>query len=145
MARWDDDLLRWEVLGGDAGPSGVTVSVGRLGEYVTVSSSEALGISDVRVEPNPFSPDGGPVEISYDLSSDQARMPFVTVRIYNMTSQLVRGLVENESVGKGRVEHEWDGRTDADELARNGRYVVEIRAEDASGEETALTTVVLVK
>lgn len=144
-ARWDGDSLAWEVLGGHSVGDRIEVEIGRLGKYVTLSSSRSLGISNVRVEPNPFSPYDAPVTISYDLTSDAARMPFVTVKIYNMASQLVRELVENEPQGKGRVEHAWDGRTDVDELARNGRYVVEILAEDASGEETVLTTAVLIK
>jgi flagellar hook assembly protein FlgD len=72
-------------------------------------------------------------------------MPFVTVRIYNMAAQLVREVISNEPQGKGRVSVEWNGLTDSAEAARNGRYVVEVLAEDSSGTETALGTVVLVK
>ena len=107
--------------------------------------SDPLGVSDVAAEPNPFSPDIGPVTLSYELSSDTARMPFVTVRIYNMAAQLVREIISNEPQGKGTVTLEWDGWTDSNEKARNGRYVIEVVAEDASGSETALGTVVLVK
>jgi len=99
----------------------------------------------VRAEPNPFSPDNGLVNISYELSSDSARMPFVTVRIYNMAGQFVRELISNVPQGKGRASVEWDGLTDSAEVARNGRYVVEVSAEDSRGTESALGTVVLVK
>jgi len=57
----------------------------------------------------------------------------------------VRVVVENEPQAKGRSLVKWDGLTDDREKARNGRYVIEVTAEDASGVESELTTVVLVK
>ena len=112
---------------------------------VIVTLLSPLGVSGVLAEPNPFAPDNGPVVISYDLNSDDARMPFVTVRIYNIAGQFVRELVTNEPQGKGRATVEWDGLTESAEAARNGRYVVQVKAEDSTGTETALGTVVLVK
>jgi flagellar hook assembly protein FlgD len=85
------------------------------------------------------------VEISYDLSSDDARMPFVTVTVYNLAARTARRVVEHEPQGKGRRSVSWDGTTDDGDEARNGRYVVEVRAEDATGEVAACATLVLVK
>ncbi|MCD4690198.1 hypothetical protein K8S17_01940 [bacterium] len=99
----------------------------------------------MRVEPNPFSPESGAATISYELSSKAARTPFVTIRLYTMVGQFVRELVSNEPQTKGRAAVEWNGLTESGETARNGRYVVEISAEDASGAVTVLATVVLVK
>jgi hypothetical protein len=145
IAVWDQDLLRWEPLGAESRAEGVEVTIGRLGEYATLTRSCALGVRDVRVAPNPFSPDVGPAVISYEVSSDRARMPFVTVRIFNMAAELVREIVANMPQEKGRTSVTWDGLTDDREAARNGRYVIEIEAEDPSGTKTALSTVVLVK
>jgi flagellar hook assembly protein FlgD len=102
-------------------------------------------VSDVRSVPNPFSPVDGPATILFELSSDAARMPFVTARIYNMAARPVRELMIDQPQAKGTVSVEWDGLTDAGEKARNGRYVVEVRARDTGGEETALGTLVLIK
>ena len=145
IAQWSRDLLRWERQNSEVTPMGLSLPIARLSEFATITDSRGLGVTGVRIEPNPFSPDNGPVEISYDVSSDRARMPFVTVRIYNMIGELVTVLATGRPQAKGRASIEWDGTTDEAELARNGRYVIEIEAEDAGGKATELATVVLVK
>jgi len=145
LVRWNHNLLAWEELETERVGDDLEAAIPALEEFAVRTPSGPLEVSDVRAVPNPFAPDNGPVVISYELSSDDARMPFVTVRIYNMAAQLVRELISNEPQGKGRASVEWDGLTDSAEAARNGRYVVEVLAEDSSGTETTLGTVVLVK
>lgn len=145
VALWDRDLLRWERQDSQVAADGLALPIARLGEYATITDSRSLGVSGIRVEPNPFSPDNGAVRIVYNLSSDLARTPFVTIRIYNMTGQLVRRLVDHRPQPKGSADAEWNGITDDAELARNGRYVIEIEAEDSGSSVKELTTVVLVK
>ena len=145
VVRWDHDELRWVKLESDRSAGCFESDVESLGEYGIRSGTRPLGVEGLTAEPNPFSPQAGPVEIRYDLSSIDARMPFVTVRVFNMAAQLVRVVVENEPQAKGRASVQWDGLTDDGEAARNGRYVVEVVAEDASGTESALASVVLVK
>jgi len=145
LVGWNHELLAWEKLDAQRAGGFLELDVPSLEEFAVWTRSEPLGVSDVRAVPNPFAPNNGPVVISYALSSDDARMPFVTIRIYNMAAQLVRELISNVPQGKGRASVEWDGLTDSAEVARNGRYVVEVVAEDSSGVETTLGTVVLVK
>ncbi len=150
VARWNADQLEWEPTDSETVPAGLAAAVEVLGEYVTVTEDRALAISDIRVEPNPFSPDLRSVTISYELTSNDARMPFVSVRVYNMAAQLVREIVSNEPQGKGRSEVQWDGMTGSGSgrsltTARNGRYVIEIEVKDSTGKQSALATVVLVK
>jgi hypothetical protein len=145
IARWSGDELEWELMNSWEAVNGVTVDLTALGKFVTATESEELGITDIAVQPNPFSPGSSDAVISYELSSTRSRMPFVTVKIYNMASQLVREIVVNEPQAKGRSQVLWDGLTDAGKAARNGRYVVRIEAEDASRTETANATIVLVK
>ena len=145
LVRWDREVLAWVEVEVERIGDDLEAAIPALAEFAVRTRSGPLGVSDVRAVPNPFAPDNGPVVISYELSSDGARMPFVTVRIYNMAAQLVRELISNKSQGKGRASVGWDGLTDSAEVARNGRYVVEVQAEDSSGTETTLGTVVLVK
>ena len=145
IATWDRTILKWDAIGGDPVEGGLEVRIPTLGEFAVLTESEALAVRGLRASPNPFSPDRGAVTISYELSSNEARMPFVTVTLYNMVGQRVRRLVENEPQGKGGRAVEWDGTTDGGEWARNGRYVVEVAAEDPSGEASARATLVLVK
>jgi len=145
MVRWDKAMLKWEAMDADRFADTAESPISSLTEFAAATTSRALGVNDVRVEPNPFSPETGPVTISYELSSKAARTPFVTVRLYTMTGQFVRELASNEPQMKGRAEIVWDGITEDGEAARNGRYVVEISAEDATDSADALATVVLVK
>ena len=145
LVVWNRDDLRWESAESDVTVGGREVEIATLGEYATYTSSRSLGVSGIRATPNPFSPETGPVEISYELSSNDARMPFVTVKVYSMVGHLVRVVARDAPIGKGRVTHEWDGRTDSLEMARNGRYVVEIEARDSTGTSVGVSTLVLVK
>ena len=145
LVSWNHHLLAWDEIEAERDGDFLEVNISSLEEFAVRARSGPLGVSDVRAEPNPFSPDNGPVDIYYELSSDDARMPFVTVRIYNMAGQFVCEPRSSESQGTGHVSTEWDGLTDSGEPARNGRYVVEVSVEDTSGTETALGTVVLVK
>ncbi len=145
LVRWDRETLEWIPMDAERFGDSVEATIPSLSEFAIASPSRSLGIADVRAEPNPFSPENGPVTISFELESREARTPFVTVRIHTMTGQLVRELVTNEPMTKGRAEATWDGLTDAGESARNGRYVVAVSAEDASGTAETLATVVLVK
>ena len=76
----------------------------------------------------------------------------VNIQIFNIKGELVRTLVEDDLQQPGRygsasssLEIRWDGTTDAGVMARNGRYVVQIRAKDQSGEVVKLLPVVLIK
>lgn len=145
IARWNKAVLLWDAVGGDDTQAGLEAPIGELGEYAAIASSRPLAVSGLRADPNPFSPEIGDVEISYEISSDDARMPFVTVTLYNLAGRTVRRLVETEPQGKGRREVLWNGLTDDGEAARNGRYVVEVRVEDPTGEASVCATLVLVK
>ncbi|MBD3368382.1 MAG: hypothetical protein GF405_09480 [Candidatus Eisenbacteria bacterium] len=145
LVLWNEDRLAWETVDSAAVGGDLEASIAGLGEYAVSRTSRGLAVWDIVVRPNPFSPDEGPVSIRFDVSSSEARMPFVTLRIRNIQGQLVRTVVENEPTAKGEAVVEWDGNADSGRPARNGRYVIEIIAEDAGAEETSLGTVVLVK
>jgi hypothetical protein len=145
MVGWNKSMLEWSAIEADRIGDCVEAAIASLTEFATATTSRELSIGDVRVEPSPFSPETGPVSISYELSSKAARTPFITVRLYTMSGQFVRELASNEPQTKGRAAVEWDGTTSGGERARNGRYVIQISAEDASGSAEALATVVLVK
>jgi len=145
LVRWNEDRLAWERIEAMSIGGELEGTIDRLGEYAVAESSRELGIWDLDAEPNPFSPDQGPVSIAFDVSSTETRSPFVTLRIRNVEGRLVRTVAENEAVPRGRVELTWDGLADSGRAARNGRYIIEIIVEDAGAEETVLGTVVLVK
>jgi len=102
-------------------------------------------MKNLEITPNPFSPNYGPLKISYNVTSDKTVSPQVTIKIYNMVGDFVRTLVNRELQNRGKNEVEWDGRTEQGKKAFNGRYVIHFKLKDSSGEKEKLKTVVLIK
>ena len=149
--------LQWEILDKQSAKSssGVnsagSVAVTSLGQFAVLAENEPLGIKYAVVLPSPFSPDIAPLRLGYFLNT--AFPPAkVDIRIFNMKGELVRTLLEDDLQQPGRYgsasslkELTWDGLTDAGNLARNGRYIIEIRAKDQQDEKVKLLQVVLIK
>ena len=159
VGRWSYQDLEWSPLGGVSSDDEITVPVDHFSQFAVLSVFEPLGWHDIRLLPNPFTPhDPYGLQLGFTLSSDQARKPFVTIRVYSITGRLVRTICENEPVPKGIYSpgesfHDsrgeditrWDGRTDSGKLARNGRYLIHFRADDSDGTVSKLLPVVLIK
>ncbi|MCK5739593.1 hypothetical protein KAH55_10440, partial [bacterium] len=143
---WNPTTLQWEIMpiiGADT--DHVTVEVSQLGRYAVFQASEPLGIRDVRFSANPFSPEIAPLEISYRVTSSASTVLWVSVRIYTMTGDPVVVLMKNAPQNKGMNSVFWDGTTTSGGNGLNGRYVVQIRVKDNSGEKEILKSVVLIK
>jgi len=152
---WDSEELNWVKIETGSGHRSASPVVwaavpanilAKYHQYGVIAESEPLKISDLSFTPNPFSPRiGDGLTIRYRLSSNNSRTPFVTIKIYNLTGTLVRTLRENEPQTKGKQIVIWDGLTDSGKEARNGRYLVYIRAKDARRREEIIKPVVLIK
>ena len=73
--------------------------------------------------PNPFNPE---TTIRYDLSSDA----IVSLTIYNITGQVVRKLVDGESLAAGQYQAVWDGRNESGVGVASGMYFYLLHAGD---------------
>lgn len=159
IGRWDLEELGWVELGGSRRGDEISTEVDHFSQFAVLSLSEPLAIDEIHLLPNPFTPhDPYGLQLGFTLSTDQARKPFVTIKVYNMVGDLVRTICENEPMpkgsyapgesfldSKGRDITRWDGRTDTGELARNGRYLIHFKVDDSGGTVQALKTVVLIK
>ncbi len=156
VGRFNFTTLQWELFENltsksSQRPIAGTISTDRFGQFAVLSANQTLGISNAAVLPSPFSPDIAPVKIGYWL--DTAFPPAkVSIKIFNIRGELVRTLLEDALQQPGRygsrsssLEISWDGRTDAGLMARNGRYIVQIKAEDQQTEEVKLLQVILIK
>jgi hypothetical protein len=159
IGRWSYQDLEWSSLGGTASAEEISVQVDHLSQFAVLSPSASLGLKDIQLLPNPFTPhDPYGLQLAFTLSTDAARKPFVTIRVYTMAGDLVRTICENEPIPKGTYRPGerfldsrgrditcWDGRTDSGEMARNGRYVIQFQVTDSGGTVEALKTAVLIK
>ena len=73
--------------------------------------------------PNPFNPE---TTIRYDLSSDA----IVSLTIYNIAGQVVRKLVDGESLAAGQYQAVWDGRSESGASVASGMYFSLLHAGD---------------
>lgn len=153
---WNSQNIDWDVITGqfNSDSTKVHIEVASLsGLYALISASEALGVRDIRFLPNPFSPQATTpgLSIEFRLTSDMSDQPNLSVMIYNMQGQLVRKLIDSRQMPKGDYRRGgenkliWDGLTDDNLPARNGRYIVVLIARDASGESKEVGSAVLVK
>jgi len=151
IGRWDAVENEWVPL-----PSQVNVNnrveadITTAGEYTALAISKQLSIENITLMPNPFSPsqvvDGrNGLKIQFDISSNAAPNPLLTVKIYNLEGNLVRLLHDQTPFQRGPTSIYWDGRADAGGLARNGRYIVRVILEDPSGSTDIMKSVVLIK
>lgn len=152
VGYWDLNALNWIPLQSTPKDTSLVTQISEFAEYAVLQTSDPLGIKNVQLLPNPFTAyDPYGLQIGFSLSSNDARKPCVTVKIYNMLGEHVRTLCDNESMAPedyppgGDNTLMWDGKTYDGNLARNGRYMVLITARDNTGEEKVLKAVVLIK
>jgi len=160
VGMWNDNFLEWEILASSDLQTlpyyAVSNTITSTGEYIVLITSQPLGIHDLKILPNPFSPNlinyNDPLNrgltgqtIAFDLTSLDIRQPFVTLKIYNMVGELVRELANQEPMSKGQVALIWDGKTNNGLMARNGRYIVHLKVKDSTGEKEKIKSSVLVK
>ena len=160
VGEWDSNFLDWHIFANSDLQTlpyyAVSNSIDGEGEYIVLITSQPLGIHNIKILPNPFSPNlinyNDPLNrgltgqvISFDLTSLDIRKPFVTAKIYNMNGELVRELADQEPLTKGQIALVWDGKTNNGAMARNGRYIVHIKVKDSTGEKEKIKSSVLVK
>ena len=78
--------------------------------------------------PNPFNPE---TTISFDLSEEAV----VSLTIYDLTGQVVRTLVANQSMAVGHYAIIWDGRNAAETKVGSGMYFYQLKAGDYVAEK----------
>jgi len=160
LGKWNPNFLEWNILKNSNIQTlpyyKVSNDIDGDGEYIVLITSQPLGIHNLKILPNPFSPNlvnfNDPFNrglngqtIAFDLTSLDIRKPFVTLKIYNMNGQLVRNLAEQEPMVKGQQAIVWDGRTNSGVMARNGRYIVHLKVKDSTGEKEEIKMSVLIK
>ena len=146
LGWWDPAALDWERLPASKGAAGLSREIAHFSDYALLVANAPLGVAHAALSANPFSPVQAPLELRFSVSSQSMAAPLVEVELFNLLGDPIRRLLRRQALAAGE-EHSlsWDGRTEAGELARNGRYLLRIRIEDAEGEAERILPVVLVK
>ncbi len=124
--------------------------------YGVLSPSIPLSISEISLTPNPFSPlvkaelDGNTeygTRIDFIPHSNTGNQVIIDLFIYNMSGELVKTIIKNQSLAKEMQSFYWNGKTDSNLWARNGRYLAVIIAKEiiGSGVKKYIKPVVLFK
>jgi hypothetical protein len=104
---------------------------------VMVSLADAVAVPTrmalLQNYPNPFNPG---TTIAFDVNSDAV----VTLRVFDLTGQVVRTLVSGERFSPGRYERSWDGRNEAGVRVASGVYFYQL-ATDGFGALRKMTLV----
>jgi hypothetical protein len=164
LGHWNEEQAEWDTSSGilSPGKTAISDSIYSFSEFAVIGVSKPLGLENLEFHPNPFSPyhpSGKNLQIEFILNSQLSSTPVVSIKVFNLRGDLVRTLINNEQMEKGPHYYingvfqdgvpdgsvEWDGFTDNNLMARNGRYVVQIKVKDPSGEKTRVGTIVLIK
>jgi hypothetical protein len=103
--------------------------------------------SQLRINPNPFSPDGDGFE---DVTIIQINIPvetaFINIRIYDTRGRLIRFLADSIPTAH-QAQFVWDGKDDNFRVARIGAYICLIEALNSNKNviEQLKSTIILVK
>jgi hypothetical protein len=95
----------------------------RRSSVVVVSLAPAIAVPTqmalLQNYPNPFNPG---TTIAFDVNSSAV----VTLRVFDLTGQVVRTLVNGEHFSPGRYERSWDGRSEAGVRVASGVYFYQL-------------------
>jgi hypothetical protein len=98
---------------------------------------------ELRIEPNPFSPDGDGFEDEIIFHFTLPMESNLTIKIYDIKGRLIKTLVDDEPKVSGEIS--WDGKDDDNEIVRLGIYIVWAEAEGISHSQKKTTVVVAKK
>lgn len=129
--HWNEETERWTRCGGHPDPEAnvVTAAIMDLGVYglfydPNVGERIVKVIDDVRLDPNPFSPNGDGfydnLSIQFSLNTDA----FVRISVYDIDGELVKTVTQEEKFVKGIHNIIWDGRDEAKNYVPYGFYFV---------------------
>lgn len=162
VAYWDMNKMQWVFINPtkDRNPSRaqniIIEQIPGWYQYALLSPAKALGLYDLKLLPNPFTPNdqigsNNGLQISFKISSKNTRYPKVTCKVYNLNGTLVKTIANQKAFLKGdykigeSTSLYWDGKTDDNRIARNGRYVIHLVVEDAKDRKEYVKPIVLIK
>ena len=133
--------LIWSRIGGTSDPAArsVRTTVDDFGVFALFEDLAAgvgsAGLSSIDCQPQAFSPAGGTLRGTTDISFELSGPADVTVRVYNAAGRLERVVVRDQPMAPGRNSLPWDGRDEDRKTVASGLYVVVVSAGDSQAEK----------
>jgi hypothetical protein len=104
---------------------------------VSVEYSDKI---ELKIFPNPFSPDGDGFEDEVTFQYALPEMAELTIKVYDIKGRLVKTLMEDEPQVSG--EKTWDGKDDKNRMVRVGIYIVLAEVKGVTNSARKMTLVV---
>jgi hypothetical protein len=104
---------------------------------VSVEYSDKI---ELKISPNPFSPDGDGFEDEVTFQYTLPQMSELTLRVYDVRGRLIRTLIQSEPQVAGEII--WDGRDDKNRMVRVGIYIVLAEAKGITNSVKKMTLAV---
>jgi hypothetical protein len=104
---------------------------------VSVEYSDRI---ELKIFPNPFSPDGDGFEDEVTFKYVLPKMSELTLKVYDIKGRLVKTLMEDEPQVTGEII--WDGRDDENRIVRVGIYIILAEAKGITNSAKKMTLVV---
>jgi hypothetical protein len=104
---------------------------------VSVEYSDKI---ELKIFPNPFSPDGDGFEDEVTFQYTLPKISELTIKVYDIKGRLVKTLMEDEPQVSG--EKTWDGKDDKNRMVRVGIYIVLAEAKGVTSSAKKMTLVV---
>jgi hypothetical protein len=104
---------------------------------VSVEYSDKI---ELKISPNPFSPDGDGFEDEVTFQYTLPQMSELTFKIYDVRGRLIKTLMEDEPQVAGEII--WDGRDDENRMVRVGIYIVLAEAKGINNSVKKMTLAV---
>jgi len=138
--KWEIETLNRSV---DRNNSTISVEVNHLSQFAVFNTTFAAGIDKLTTYnyPNPFKP-GTQASTTIKFGFPGTASSPVSVKIYNISGELVRTLVENvDYPGNTWNTIPWDGKNDAGEKVASGVYIYIVK----TATETAFNKIMLIR
>jgi hypothetical protein len=95
---------------------------------------------ELKISPNPFSPDGDGFEDEVIFQYTLPKMSELTLKVYDVRGRLIKTLMEDEPQVAGEII--WDGRDDKNRIVRVGLYIVLAEAKGITNSVKKMTLAV---
>ena len=110
----------------------LVIKAGRQEKSIMIGVDKKPSLTNVKIAPNPFSPDGNGVNDATTISYNLSENSYVTVEIYQQDT-LVGKLTDNLFQTYGSYSHIWDGKDGQGANLAGGQYTVKISAKAETG------------